>query len=341
MKRTELKDIGEFGLIARLQKEGLTQQQSTVRGIGDDAAVLDYGGAHYTLVSTDLLVEGVHFDLSYFPLKHLGYKAVAVNVSDIAAMNGTPSQITVGIALSNRFSVEAVEELYQGMYLACENYGVDLVGGDTTSSLSGLMISVTALGSVPKQEIAYRSGAKKGDILCVTGDLGAAYLGLQALIREKEVFLANPEMQPELTGLDYIIAKQLRPDARTNIIHELRELALVPSSMIDVSDGLASELLHLCKNSEVGAFVFEDKIPIDKLSYETAISFNLVPTTCALNGGEDYELLFTISQPEYEKIKLHPNISTIGYIVDKSEGVWLKTRGGSEVKITAQGWTHF
>ncbi len=341
MKRTELKELGEFGLIERLNRDTLIQQKSTIKGIGDDAAVLDYGGEDYTLVSTDLLVEGVHFDLSYFPLKHLGYKAVAVNVSDIAAMNGTPSQITVGIALSNRFSVEAVEELYQGMYLACENYGVDLVGGDTTSSLSGLMISVTALGSVPKQEIAYRSGAKKGDILCVTGDLGAAYLGLQALIREKEVFLANPEMQPELTGLDYIVAKQLRPDARTNIIHELRELALVPSSMIDVSDGLASELLHLCKNSEVGAFVFEDKIPIDKLSYETAISFNLVPTTCALNGGEDYELLFTISQPEYEKIKLHPGISTIGYIVDKSEGLWLKTRGGSEVKITAQGWTHF
>ncbi len=341
MKRTELKELGEFGLIERINKNTLIQQKSTIKGIGDDAAVLDYGGEHYTLVSTDLLVEGVHFDLSYFPLKHLGYKAVAVNVSDIAAMNGTPSQITVGLALSNRFSVEAVEELYQGMYLACENYGVDLVGGDTTSSLSGLMISVTALGSVPKQEIAYRSGAKKGDILCVTGDLGAAYLGLQALIREKEVFLANPEMQPELTGLDYLIAKQLRPDARTNIIHELRELSLVPSSMIDVSDGLASELLHLCKNSEVGAFVYEDKIPIDKLSYETAINFNLVPTTCALNGGEDYELLFTISQSEYEKIKLHPNISTIGYIVDKSEGVWLKTRGGSEVKITAQGWTHF
>ncbi len=341
MTRTELKEVGEFGLIKRLNKHAKTLQASTHLGIGDDAAVLDYGGDFFTLVSTDLLIEGVHFDLTYFPLKHLGYKAVAVNVSDIAAMNGTPSQITVSIAVSNRFSVEALEELYQGIYLACENYGIDLVGGDTTSSTSGLMISVTALGQVKKEQVAYRKGAKKGDILCVTGDLGAAYLGLQALTREKEVFLANPEMQPQLEGLDYLVAKQLRPEARMDIIHELRDLELVPSSMIDISDGLASEILHLCEQSEVGAFVFEDKIPVDKLSYETAIGFEIAPTTCAMNGGEDYELLFTIPQPAYEKIKMHPDISTIGYIVDKSEGVWLKTRGDNEVKITAQGWVHF
>jgi thiamine-monophosphate kinase len=341
MARTELKDVGEFGLINRLNTATKILQPSTHKGIGDDAAVLDYGGELFTLVSTDLLIEGVHFDLSYFPLKHLGYKAVSVNVSDIAAMNGTPTQITVSLAISNRFSVEALEELYAGIYLACEDYGIDLIGGDTTSSLSGLMISITALGQVAKDKVVYRNGAQKGDILCVTGDLGGAYLGLQILSREKEVFLANPEMQPQLTGLDYLVGRQLRPEARTNIIHELQDLELVPTSMIDISDGLASEILHICQQSGVGAFVFEDKIPIDKMSYETAIEFNIAPTTCALNGGEDYELLFTIKQSEFEKIKTHPNISTIGYIVDKSEGTWLKTRGDNEVKITAQGWTHF
>lgn len=341
MARTELKDLGEFGLINRLNTATKILQPSTHKGIGDDAAVLDYGGELFTLVSTDLLIEGVHFDLSYFPLKHLGYKAVSVNVSDIAAMNGTPTQITVSLAISNRFSVEALEELYAGIYLACEDYGIDLIGGDTTSSLSGLMISITALGQVAKDKVVYRNGAQKGDILCVTGDLGGAYLGLQILSREKEVFLANPEMQPQLTGLDYLVGRQLRPEARTNIIHELQDLELVPTSMIDISDGLASEILHICQQSGVGAFVFEDKIPIDKMSYETAIEFNIAPTTCALNGGEDYELLFTIKQSEFEKIKTHPNISTIGYIVDKSEGTWLKTRGDNEVKITAQGWTHF
>ncbi|NJL13597.1 MAG: thiamine-phosphate kinase [Microscillaceae bacterium] len=341
MSRTELQSLGEFALIKRLSQGAVLRQPGTHKGIGDDAAVLSAPAQEQWLVSTDMLLEGVHFDLSYVPLKHLGYKAVVVNLSDIAAMNGIPRQIMLSLAASNRFSVESLEELYRGVYLACENYEVDLVGGDTTTSKSGLILSLSAIGTALTSHIAYRHGAKPKDILCVTGDLGAAYLGLQVLEREKQVFLANPAMQPDLEAYEYLVQRQLKPEARTDIIHEFREMGLVPSSMIDISDGLASEILHLCEQSKLGAFVFEDKLPIDKSTYETAIELSLDPSTCALNGGEDYELLFTISQKDYEKIKLHPQISTIGYMVAPEEGVWLKTRGGQEVPIQAQGWKHF
>ncbi len=340
-QRTEIASLGEFGLIERLSKDIKHYHKSTVKGIGDDAAVVDMGDK-FLLISTDMLLEGIHFDLSYTPLKHLGYKAIAVNVSDIAAMNGTPTQITVGIALSNRFSLEAVEEIYTGMRLACEDYKVDLVGGDTTAAISGLILSITVLGTVAKDKIVYRNTAKKGDILCVTGDLGGAYLGLQALTREKQVFVANPDMQPELEGMDYIIERQLKPQARLDIIHELADLGIVPTSMIDISDGLASEIMHICKQSGVGAVLYEDKLPIDQQSYDAAINhFQLSPITCALNGGEDYELLFTISQENYEKIKQHDQISTIGYITDADKKVALVMRNGTTVVVQAQGWKHF
>ncbi len=340
-QRTEIASLGEFGLIEHLSKDIKLYHKNTVKGIGDDAAVVDIGDK-FLLISTDMLVEGIHFDLSYTPLKHLGYKAIAVNVSDIAAMNGTPTQITVGIALSNRFSLEAVEEIYTGMRLACEDYKVDLVGGDTTAALSGLVLSITVLGVVAKDKIVYRNSAKKGDILCVTGDLGGAYLGLQALTREKQVFVANPEMQPELDGMDYIIERQLKPQARLDIIHELADLGIVPTSMIDISDGLASEIMHICKQSNVGAVLYEDKLPIDQQSYDAAINhFQLSPITCALNGGEDYELLFTISQEDYEKIKSHDQISTIGYITEADKKVSLVMRNGATVAVQAQGWKHF
>jgi thiamine-monophosphate kinase len=287
-----------------------------------------------------MLLEGVHFDLSYMPLKHLGYKAVAVNVSDIAAMNGIPKQITVSVGLSNRISVEAIEEIYEGIQLACENYNVDLVGGDTTSSRSGLIISVSVLGTAGKDKISYRNGAKVNDIVCVTGDLGAAYLGLQILEREKQVFLSNPAMQPELKDKEYLIRRQLKPDARMDLIYELRDLEVVPTSMIDISDGLASELFHICTQSGVGATIFEDKLPIDEETYTAAIELNISPITAALNGGEDYELLFTVKQSDYEKLKKLPDILPIGYITEQKD-IELLLKSGLRTKIQAQGWTHF
>jgi thiamine-monophosphate kinase len=293
------------------------------------------------LTSTDMMVEGIHFDLSYTPLKHLGFKAVSTNVSDIAAMNGVPKQITVSLALTNRFSIEAIEELYEGIQLACETFKVDLVGGDTTSSQKGLIISITVLGVAPLEKIVYRNGAQKGDILCVTGDLGGAYAGLQILRREKEVFLVNPEMQPELIGKDYVVSRQLKPMARMDIIHDLEEWNIVPTSMIDISDGLASEVMHLCKNSNVGAMVYEDKLPLDNRVLEAISELNISSTACLLNGGEDYELLFTIKQSDYEKIKNHPEISTIGYIAEKEKGVKLIITAENIVDIKAQGWVHF
>lgn len=339
--RTELASLGEFGLIERLAEKILPTLPETKKGIGDDCAVLDYGGTELTLITTDMLVEGVHFDLAYCPLKHLGYKAVSVNVSDIVAMNGIPLHITVGIAISNRFSVEAIEQLYEGIRTACQDYKIDLVGGDTTTSRSGLVISITAVGKVGKAQIAYRNGAKLHDVLCVTGDLGGAYLGLQILEREKQVFLSNPTVQPELEGKDYILQRQLKPIARTDVVHDLREVGIVPTAMIDISDGLASEILHLCKNSGVGMVIFEEKLPIDETAMETAKDFNLDITTCALHGGEDYELLFTVPPQDFEKIKNSPHITPIGYCLPAEDGIFLNTLNNNHVRLTAQGWTHF
>ncbi|CAG5073701.1 Thiamine-monophosphate kinase [Dyadobacter sp. CECT 9623] len=336
--RTEISSLGEFGLIQRINKGVTNTQPDTVTGIGDDAAVMDIG-EEYGLLTTDLLLEGVHFDLTFFPLKHLGYKSIAASVSDIAAMNGYPRQVTVNIAISNRFSVEAIDEFYAGVRTACKDFSVDLVGGDTSSSRSGLLISVSVFGKVKKDKVVYRNTAKPNDLLCVTGDLGGAYLGLQLLEREKQVFLTNPDMQPELEGKDYVIQRQLRPEARMDVIYELEEAGVTPTSMIDVSDGLASDLLHICAQSGVGAVVFEERLPIDEQTYLAATELNLSPITAALNGGEDYELLFTVSQADYEKIKNNPKITFVGYIADKSEGVSLHTKGDSRVPMTAQGWT--
>lgn len=339
-QRTELSKLGEFGLIERIKSNFSVSQSSTLLGIGDDAAVIE-GGENPILISTDMLVEGIHFDLSYMPLQHLGYKSVAVNVSDIAAMNGIPEQITISIAISNRFSIEAVDALFDGIRTACINYKVDLIGGDTTSSASGLVISITVIGRAPKEKIVKRSGAQINDIICVTGDLGAAYMGLQVLEREKEVFLSNPEMQPDIEKYEYLVGRQLRPEARMDIIHELKDKDCLPTSMIDVSDGLASELLHLGKQSGVGIKIFEDKVPIDHGTYETAIEFNLDPITCALNGGEDYELLFTIKPADYEKVKNHPDIHFIGHIHNDASQHVMVTKQETMVPITAQGWKHF
>lgn len=339
-KRTEISEIGEFGLIDRLSQQIAIKHSSTVKGIGDDAAVISHGEI-MQVVTTDLLLEGVHFDLSYCPLKHLGFKAVAVNVSDIAAMNAVPKQITVSIALSNRFPVEAVEELYEGINMAATHYNVDVVGGDTTSSRSGLVLSITALGEASKEQLAYRMGAGVNDILCVTGDLGAALMGLQVLEREKQVFLANPDMKPDLDKYSYITGRQLRPEARMDIIHELRDLQVVPTSMMDISDGLASELFHICKASDVGVLIYEDKLPIDKQTYDTAVEFGIDPITCVLNGGEDYELLFTIRQDDFHKLEKHPDVHFIGHVTLASEGKFLVTKSGTAVELKAQGWKHF
>ncbi|MCF0042383.1 thiamine-phosphate kinase [Dyadobacter fanqingshengii] len=336
--RTEISSLGEFGLIKRINSGIKTTLPDTIRGIGDDAAVIDTG-EEYGLLSSDLLLEGVHFDLTFFPLKHLGYKAISVNVSDIAAMNGIPRQVTVNLALSNRFSLEAIDELYEGMKVACADFNVDLVGGDTSSSRSGLLISVSVFGKVNKDKITYRNTAKPNDLLCVTGDLGGAYLGLQLLEREKQVFLANPEMQPELEGKDYVIQRQLRPEARMDVVYELAEAGVLPTSMIDVSDGLASDLLHICAQSGVGAVVFEERIPIDEQTYLAASELNIGPITAAMNGGEDYELLFTVPQASYDLIKNNPKISFIGYITANKEEIVLHTKGDSRVPITAQGWS--
>jgi thiamine-monophosphate kinase len=338
--RTELKNLGEFGLIDRIKKQFSLQNLTSAKGIGDDAALISIG-EEYLVVTTDMLLESVHFDLSYMPLQHLGYKAVAVNISDIAAMNGKPEQITIGLGLSNRFSLEAIDSLYDGIRAACENYKVDLVGGDTTSSASGLVISITAIGRVAKEKVTLRSTARNNDIICVTGDLGAAYLGLQVLEREKQVFLTNPEMQPDLEKYEYMVGRQLKPEARMDIVYELADKNIVPTSMIDISDGLASELLHLSKNSGVGVKIFEDKVPIDSMAFETAIEFKMDPITCALNGGEDYELLFTISPADYEKLKNHPDIHFIGHMHNNADQNIMVTKQETAVPIKAQGWNHF
>jgi thiamine-monophosphate kinase len=337
--RSEIQQLGEFGLIDRIRQKFNLANPSSKTGIGDDAAVIDIGN-ECLLVTTDMLLEGIHFDLAYTPIHHLGYKAVAANVSDIAAMNGKAEQITVSIALSNRFSVEAVDALYAGIKAACENYKVDLIGGDTTSSASGLVISITALGRAQKDAIVYRSGAQPNDILCVTGDLGAAVAGLQVLEREKQVFLTNPSMQPDLEKYEYVVGRQLKPEARTDIVFDLAEAGVKPSAMIDVSDGLASELFHIAANSNVGIRIYEDKIPIDQLTYETAVEFKLDPITWALNGGEDYELLFTISKSDQEKIKNHPDIHFIGYVHERKSENLLITKQGTIVPLSAQGWDH-
>lgn len=343
--RTELSALGEFGLIEHIASRVHLQHDTSVKGIGDDAAVIapstgSGGQAMHQVVTTDMLVEGVHFDLGYMPLKHLGYKAVAVNVSDVYAMNAIPHQITVAIALSNRFPVEAVDELYEGILLACRNYGVDLVGGDTCSSTSGLVISITAIGAAAKEELVYRSGAKDNDLLVVSGDLGGAYMGLQVLEREKAVF-KETGAQPDLVGYDYILERQLKPEARKDIIELLKKLGVKPTSMIDVSDGLASEALHLATNSNLGVRVYDERIPIDPSTYQTARDFNLDPTTCALNGGEDYELLFTVAQGDYEKIMGNPSVTVIGHMTDKASGCMLVDKQGGLHELRAQGWDAF
>lgn len=340
-ERTELDQLGEFGLIEHLTKEFTPRLDSTLLGIGDDAAVISLSKDKALLISTDMLVEGVHFNLMYMPLKHLGYKAVASNVSDICAMNGIAEQITVSIAVSNRFPVEALEELYEGIKTACNVYHIDLVGGDTSSSHAGLIISVTVLGRANKKEITYRTGAKEHDLIVSTGDLGAAYMGLQVLEREKQVFEANPAIQPDLDGHDYIIERQLKPEARVDIIKFLKELDVIPTSMIDISDGLASEIIHICKASKVGCHVYDEKIPIDAKTSMTAIDFNLDPVTCALNGGEDYELLFTVKQADYDKIKGNPHMTVIGHITDAQDGIYYVDKNGSAIELRAQGWNHF
>lgn len=339
-QRTELSTLGEFGLIDRINSRFTLKSTSSLKGIGDDAAVID-AGEDVILLSTDMLVEGIHFDLSYMPLQHLGYKAVTVNISDIAAMNGRPEQIVVALGISNRFSLEAIDSLYDGIRSACDNYNVDLVGGDTTASSSGLIISISVVGRTKKGNEVYRTGAKDKDIICVTGDLGGAYIGLQILEREKEVFLTNPAMQPELDKYEYAVGRQLKPKARMDIIHELADLGIRPTSMIDISDGLASELFHLSKNSGVGVHIFEDKIPIDQDAYTTAVEFKLDPFTCALNGGEDYELLFTIKQADFEKLKNHSDIHFIGYIHPDQKQNVLIMKSGTPVPLKAQGWKHF
>lgn len=335
--RTELSSLGEFGLIDHLTKHIELKNLETVKGVGDDAAVLLFGNK-LTVVTTDMLVEGVHFDLTYVPLKHLGYKSVIVNLSDVYAMNAQPKQITVAFAISSRFSLEAVEELYAGMLMACKKYGVDLVGGDTTSSTSGLVISITAIGSVTPEKVTYRNGAKEKNLLCVSGDLGGAYMGLQILEREKAIFKENPNLQPDLEGKDYIIERQLKPEARKDIIELLAQLDIKPTSMIDISDGLASEILHICKNSNVGVELYEEKIPIDPLTYDTAREFDLDPTLCALSGGEDYELLFTIDMKDYDKVKNQLDFTVIGHITNPEKGKNLVTKSGAVVELTAQGW---
>ena len=340
-KTTDISDLGEFGLIDQLTKNFELKNENSLVGVGDDAAVIQVSEDTVQLISTDMLVEGIHFNLMYMPLKHLGYKAVAVNVSDICAMNGTAQQITVSLAVSSRFPLEALEELYEGIHLACDKYSVDLVGGDTTSSTSGLVINVTVLGTAKKEDVVYRSGAKEYDLLVVTGDLGAAYMGLQVLEREKEVFKANPSIQPDLDGHDYIIERQLKPEARKDIIGFLKELDVLPTAMIDISDGLASEILHLCKASKVGCHVYDEKVPIDTKTSMTAIDFNLDPNTCALNGGEDYELLFTIDQKDFDKIKGNPHMTVIGHITHENDGIYYVDKNGSAITLKAQGWKHF
>lgn len=335
--RTAISELGEFGLIDHLTKNFILNQKSTIKGVGDDAAVLQFDSKNM-VVTTDLLIENVHFDLSYTPLKHLGYKAVIVNLSDVYAMNAQATQVTVSIAVSNRFSLEALEELYAGIITAAKIYNVDVVGGDTTSSTTGLMISITAIGEVSQEDVVYRNGAKPNDLLVVSGDLGGAYLGLQVLEREKQVFKVNPKNQPDLEAYTYIIERQLKPEARKDIVKLLKDLKVKPTSMIDISDGLSSEIIHLCKQSNVGVELYENKIPLDPQVISTCEEFSIDSTTVALNGGEDYELLMTISQDDYPKIKANPNLTVIGYITEKEKGMYLVTRSETIIPLIAKGW---
>jgi thiamine-monophosphate kinase len=335
--RTELSELGEFGLIDLLTKDINLENKSSIYGVGDDAAVID-NKDKITLVSTDLLVEGVHFDLSYTPLRHLGYKAAVANISDIAAMNGIARQLLVGLSVSNRFPVEALEELYSGIRQACKVYHVDLVGGDTTSSVRGLFLSITVIGEADPGEVVYRHTAKEGDLICVSGDLGGAYMGLLLLEREKAAFHGDPNMQPDLEGYDYILERQLKPEPRTDVVRLLKEAKLKPTAMIDISDGLGSEILHICEGSKLGCRLYEEKIPIDPTTINMAGVFNIGPSTAALNGGEDYELLFTIDQKDFEKARAIPGISIIGHMTELSLGASLVTSDGALVEITAQGW---
>ncbi len=336
--RTPISSLGEFGLIDHLTKHFKITQKSTVLGIGDDAAILDFDAKKQVVVTTDMLVEGVHFDLSYMPLKHLGYKSVMVNLSDVYAMNALPSQITVSIAVSNRFPVEALEELYAGIQAAADAYKVDVIGGDTTSSTAGLVISITAIGQVDAKKVTRRDTAKEGDLIVVSGDFGAAYLGLQVLEREKQVFKVNPNSQPDLEKYTYLVERQLKPEARKDITALLTKLDVVPTSMIDVSDGLSSEVIHICKQSKVGCNLYEDKIPLDPQVINTCEEFNMDSTTIALSGGEDYELLFTVKQDDFLKIKANPYLSIIGHVVKESEGLHLITRANTKVPLIARGW---
>ena len=337
-KRTEISSLGEFGLIDHITKEIKTENKESTKGIGDDAAVLQFSNDEEVLVSTDIFMEGVHFDLTYFPLKHLGYKAVVANISDIYAMNGTPKQITVSLALSRKFCIEDVEELYSGIRLACQQYGVDIVGGDTSSSLTGLAISITAIGTAPKGTVVKRNGAKETDLICVTGNLGAAYMGLQLLEREK-IATAGKDIQPDFQGKEYILERQLKPEICKEVLEKLREENVRPTSMIDISDGLSSELMHICKQSGVGCRIYEERIPID---YQTAImaeELNMNVITCALNGGEDFELLFTVPIADHEKVAAMKDVRVIGHIVSDNMGLALITRDGVEMELKAQGWT--
>ncbi len=336
--RTAISTLGEFGLIDHLTKHFKIEQKTTVLGIGDDAAILDFNTKKQVVVTTDLLVEGVHFDLSYMPLKHLGYKAVMVNLSDVYAMNASASQITISIAVSNRFPVEALEELYAGIQAAASTYKVDVIGGDTTSSNAGLVISITAIGQVDADKVTRRDTAKEGDLLVVSGDLGAAYLGLQVLERERQVFKVNPNAQPDLEQYTYLVERQLKPEARKDVIALLEELEVVPTSMIDISDGLSSEVLHICKQSKIGCNLYEDKIPLDPQVINTCEEFNMDSTTIALSGGEDYELLFTIKQEDFLKVKANPHLSVIGHMTKESEGVHLITRANTKIPLIARGW---
>lgn len=337
----DVNQLGEFGLIEHLSSKFTNKQPSTLKGIGDDCAVISISEEEALVISTDMLIEGVHFNLMYSPLKHLGYKAVVVNLSDVCAMNAIPEQITVSIAFSSKFPIEAIDELYEGIHAACEEYNVDLVGGDTSTAYAGLTISISAIGRAKKDKIVYRSGAKDFDLVVVTGDLGGAYVGLQVLERENEVFKANPTIQPELDGYDYIVKRQLKPEARKDVIGFLAELDVLPTAMIDISDGLASEILHICKSSKVGCHIYDEKIPIDAATSLAAIEFNLDPATCALNGGEDYELLFTIKQSDYDKIKGNPHMTVIGHITDEKDGCYFIDKNASAITLKAQGWNHF
>lgn len=340
MERTEISSLGEFGLIDHLTKNFEIKNASTIVTVGDDAAVIDHFGKQ-TVITTDMLVEGIHFDLMYTPLKHLGYKSVVVNLSDIYAMNATPTQITMSIALSNKISLEAIDEFYEGVYAACEKYGVDLVGGDTTSSQKGFIISVTAIGEVAPDSVVKRSTAQKGDLICVSGFLGGAFLGLTLMEREKRIYLENPQVQPDLEGENYIVGRLLKPEARKDIIEFLSANEITPTSMMDVSDGLSSEALHLSKQSNLGCRIYEEKIPIHPDSKQAAMKFGLDPTVCALSGGEDYELIFTIKQEDYEKIILSEEISVIGYMAELEEGCKIISKGGNTFNIEAQGWKAF